>query len=40
MDAEQVLLFVLLSFIMWMISAAIYTRVAPKSQLIKNTVGL
>jgi hypothetical protein len=40
MNFENVLTSILVFFLMWLIAAAIYTRLSPRSTLLKSMVGL
>jgi purine-cytosine permease-like protein len=40
MNFENIITSILVFFLMWLIAAAMYTRLAPKSTLLKQTVGL
>jgi hypothetical protein len=39
-DFENVLVSFIVFFLLWILAAAAYTRIAPKSNLLKTTVGL
>lgn len=40
MDFEAILMAVIVSFLMWILSAAIYVRASKRSTLLKQTVGI
>lgn len=40
MDFENVLVSFVVFLLLWLVCAAIYTRLSPRSQLVKQTVGL
>jgi hypothetical protein len=40
LDFENVIVSFVVFFLLWVLAAALYTRVAPKSNLLKTTVGL
>jgi hypothetical protein len=39
-EIENVITSLVVFFLLWVLAAAIYTRVSPKSNLLKTTVGL